>query len=281
MYPNNSSANVSLYIAPKAILGQQKAEYAAPSVEKINNLPLIEHVNAGYWFPGKYLGKPLNTNESQSFGAVAVGVDLFRNLRLPLRIEVELSTNADNKVKGEGVRHWHGANNLSVFIEARAMSYTTNTAFVNMFVDWHNGTSFTPYFGGGLGLVKILARADIDAWFEDQLSDGTINFGSAYDLKPIGFYEFKKESTQLAWHLDLGLAYAITDKVSVDLSYRYLDLGPSLKIRENKDQKRLSYTVTRQVYTYNVDYTRIVTGPEELIFEPTHQVVLGFRYTFL
>jgi opacity protein-like surface antigen len=89
----------------------------------------------------------------------------------------------------------------------------------------------------------------------------------------IGTKEFTDEATQLAWHLDLGLAYKITNKVAIDLSYRYLDLGSSLKLDNN--------TYTERGLLPKSAFTSLASGPNEIIFKPTHQVVLGFRYTFI
>lgn len=71
---------------------------------------------------------------------------------------------------------------------------------------WH---CVTPYVGGGVGFasIDVIGLKDVNV----------PNLGVA----------FAKDHTEtnFAWALYAGLAYDVTPGVTIDLSYRYLDLG--------------------------------------------------------
>lgn len=147
-----------------------------------------------------------------------------------------------------------------------------NTAFLNVFADWHNDTKFTPYVGGGIGLAFVDSRVDLK--FGSQISTEDINGNQFGGGGNSGTYEFNEKKKILAWHLDAGIAYELTENFSVDLSYRYQDYGKSVKL---SDKTVLS------IGGFDPDDAPVlyyVNGPKELKFDPVHQVVFGFRYTF-
>jgi len=80
----------------------------------------------------------------------------------------------------------------------------TYTGFINAFWDitYFNGTGFTPYVGAGAGIAHH--RFD------------NVNL-------PAGAR--KGNSTDLAYNLTAGVSYDLTQKVKMDLAYRYVDLG--------------------------------------------------------
>jgi len=84
---------------------------------------------------------------------------------------------------------------------------------VNAYYDFHNDSSFTPYFGGGLGLAFINTDADF----------GVTNSATPADtwVKSIG----SQTETNFAWNLGAGVGYAINDMFTVDLGYRFTSLG--------------------------------------------------------
>lgn len=143
-----------------------------------------------------------------------------------------------------------------------------HTAFVNAYLDWHNSSAFTPYVGGGLGAAFLKGRATATFY-------GTHSFiDTSNPSKPVasqggnGRFNYEKRKTQFAWHLDLGFSYDLTEKMALDLSYRYLDIGDHLKVAKEPFINKRPYSEC------------IFTGPSEIKFEPTHQVVLGVRYSF-
>jgi opacity protein-like surface antigen len=149
-----------------------------------------------------------------------------------------------------------------------------STAFVNVYFDWHNSSSFTPFVGGGLGAAFLEGRATAGT----RVLFTIVDTNGFYTFEPVIGYEFdttdfKTKKTQFAWHIDLGLSYDMTEKVTIDLSYRYLDIGAPLKAGEPKFR-----TVRDSGQYYNLDAT--FNPPSEIVFEATHQAVLGVRYSF-
>ena len=72
-----------------------------------------------------------------------------------------------------------------------------NSIMLNAYYDIETGTKFTPYVGAGLGMARLkLKGADVS-----------------------------ESSNEFVWQLGLGVSYAATDNVSVDLGYRYVDNG--------------------------------------------------------
>lgn len=269
-------AEGTFYVAPKVMFGQQKADFGAPAYE-IKEAP--GPVTGGQpKFPNKYPAKALNAKDSLTFGALAFGVDLHDRFEVPLRLELEISTRADAKTRGEIITHYEDLsvppeNSGDVRIGAKSLAYTMHTAFVNVYADLHNDSAFTPYIGGGLGAAFIKGRATVNGSFS---SISMTPVGGRYSIGG-GDVDFTKRVTQFAWHLDAGLSYDLTEKMAVDLSYRYLDVGKSLKLGD-KPHLHLSYRDDGSGTGGNVD--AVMYGPSEINFDPTHQVVLGFRYSF-
>ena len=79
----------------------------------------------------------------------------------------------------------------------------------NAYVDLGTWWCLTPYVGGGVGFASI----DVIG-----LTDTNV---------PVGGFAFAKDNSQtnFAWALYAGLAYKVTPGLTIDLSYRYTDLG--------------------------------------------------------
>lgn len=77
----------------------------------------------------------------------------------------------------------------------------------NVYYDIPTGTRFSPYLGGGVGVAF------------NRLETVTYRFGAAE------FTEEGKSKTSFAWTLAAGVGFAATDNISIDLGYRYIDLG--------------------------------------------------------
>ena len=103
----------------------------------------------------------------------------------------------------------------------------TQSYMLNAYYDFDAGLGFTPYIGGGIGYTHLKAS------MAGLLSE---------------------DKTKFTWQLGAGVAYALCDHLSVDLGYRYTDMG---KIK-------IAY---KDGATYSVEPT-------------SHEVLLGLRYTF-
>ena len=99
---------------------------------------------------------------------------------------------------GRGVDNYSGSKSEWVFLG-------------NAYVDLGTWWCVTPYVGAGIGGAKVNIIG-----FRD---DGFNNFGisTAYAADASKF--------NVAWALHAGLTYKVTQSMSIDLGYRYLDMG--------------------------------------------------------
>jgi opacity protein-like surface antigen len=222
----------------------------------------------------------MSAKDTLTYGALAFGVDFHEPYGLPLRLEVEASSKAESKTSAkntgaaysrlvpDGLGGYFPENTNIVDrigITAESIYFSMHTAFVNLYLDWHNRSDFTPYIGGGLGAAFIKARAE--SQFIGRLHFPGYGGGGAI----ASHEEFSKRKTNFAWHLDAGIAYQVTDNLALDLSYRYLDPGKDLDVNE---------TVTVNYSGSFAFAETIFEGPTSVKLKATHQCVMGLRYSF-
>ncbi|MCC7250988.1 outer membrane beta-barrel protein [Hyphomicrobium sp.] len=80
----------------------------------------------------------------------------------------------------------------------------------NAYVDLGTWRGVTPYVGGGIGIGSITVMG---------YKDVNVPAGSVY------YGDKDKTTTNFAWALYAGLAFDVTPQFTVDLAYRYTDLG--------------------------------------------------------
>jgi opacity protein-like surface antigen len=83
----------------------------------------------------------------------------------------------------------------------------------NTYIDLGTWWCITPYIGGGVGAAyqRITGLTDLGV-----ISNGTVGFGlTANDSASWG----------LAWNVQAGLTYNVTNNFKIDFSWRFLDLG--------------------------------------------------------
>src|SRR3954452_22525479 len=68
----------------------------------------------------------------------------------------------------------------------------------NAYYNLHTGTAFTPYVGGGIGAAFLTISA-----------------------KPQGAADFNDSETRFAYQAIAGVSYALTERVSLGIEYRY------------------------------------------------------------
>lgn len=119
------------------------------------------------------------------------------------------------------------------------------TLLVNGYYDILSHNGFTPYVGAGIGL----ARNDSD-------DAHTVATGADYQ-------EGGDTSYDLSWMLTVGTGYKITDELSLDLAYRFIDLGDF-----------------SQSGTFSGTGAPGANGGTEMDNDYAHEIVLGVRYEF-
>ena len=122
--------------------------------------------------------------------AVSVGV----STKLPygaVRTELEYSKKADAESSYTSM-----GETFETKIESQSL-------MLNAYYDIDTGSKITPYVGGGIGFAKL------------ELNDQYWN----------DVYNKKIDDTNFAWQIGAGVAYAVSDNISIDAGYRYIDYG--------------------------------------------------------
>jgi opacity protein-like surface antigen len=92
-------------------------------------------------------------------------------------------------------------------------NFSAAVFMANAYIDLGTWWCLTPYFGGGIGGAydRITGVQDIG-----PLPPGTIGFGYTYS---------DSGNWNLAWNVQAGLTYNVSDTFKIDFSYRYLNMG--------------------------------------------------------
>lgn len=104
---------------------------------------------------------------------------------------------------------------------------TSLHALFNVYADLGTWGGFTPYVGAGVGVNWIYQKVSQN-WF---MGNG-LNYNLSW-VDPFSSMTYyanwdmarSVKTVQLAWALMGGVSYAVTPNTSIDVGYRYLDLG--------------------------------------------------------
>ncbi|WBT39896.1 outer membrane protein [Hyphomicrobium sp. DMF-1] len=80
----------------------------------------------------------------------------------------------------------------------------------NAYIDLGTWRGITPYIGGGIGIASL----DVQGFKDVNVVNSTIYLGDK-----------DKTTTNFAWALYAGISYDVTPQFTLDLGYRYTDLG--------------------------------------------------------
>ena len=164
------------------------------------------------------------------------GVRLAYGLEVPVwggafRPEIELGWNADAEKKSSDPD----------FGDKEKMKVSTYSAFLNAYYDIHTGTFVTPYIGAGIGYAHIKSKYQ----YSNEIYDDYVGY--------------KASEGNFAWNVGAGVAFALTDYLSVDVGYKFIDYGSAEK-----------------TYTYPEwgEKTKFETDVQ------AHEATIGLRLTF-
>lgn len=136
------------------------------------------------------------------------------------RVEAEVAfrrSSLDASVGGTGAR---AGDSVDVWGNRRS-----TTLMFNGYYDLYNGTFFTPYLKGGLGVSRNKVQANYVANAGSQVSLAALGLNTATRFASV--YP-ERGSTEFAWSLGFGLGTEITDRVRLDLEYQYMDVGNAI-----------------------------------------------------
>lgn len=81
-------------------------------------------------------------------------------------------------------------------------------ALASAYYDFAKSSRFTPYIGAGIGVAR------------NSMDDANITVNGVSVGRWSG-----DDKTSLAWHLSVGTAIRVAQGISLDIGYRYMDLG--------------------------------------------------------
>lgn len=126
--------------------------------------------------------------------------------------------------------------------------YSSWVGLINAYADLGTWWCITPFIGAGVGAAHIQTTG-----FQDTgLANGN----------PGSYFASGASTTNLAWAVHAGLAYRVTNNLTVELAYRYLDMG-------------------KGVHGYGASYDGTNAGPSSFEYRDltSQDVKIGLRWT--
>jgi opacity protein-like surface antigen len=98
--------------------------------------------------------------------------------------------------------------------------YTSWVGLANIYADLGTWWCITPFVGAGVGAAHITTTG---------LQDSGLVFAPGFgSINPSSFFANGASTTNFAWAVHAGLAYKVTNNFTVELAYRYLDMGTAV-----------------------------------------------------
>ncbi|CRG52589.1 outer membrane protein [Yersinia wautersii] len=156
--------------------------------------------------------------DSNFAGSLAAGYDFHSQFNAPVRVELEYT--------GYGKAH---SNNSLTYNQApwgypdfegkteNSLEVQLQTVLMKAYWDMRNSTPFTPWVSAGIGVSHLSLdhhTVNTDTQISTGIVDGSVRSGN-----------HSGSTTNFAWTVGAGINWAVTDSVSMDLSYRYVDAG--------------------------------------------------------
>lgn len=98
--------------------------------------------------------------------------------------------------------------------------YTSWVGLANVYADLGTWWCLTPFVGAGVGAAHIQTTGLQNSGV--AFAPGLGSFGSS------SYFANGASTTNLAWALYAGVAYKVTNNFTVELAYRYLDMGTAV-----------------------------------------------------
>jgi opacity protein-like surface antigen len=174
-------------------------------------------------------------------GALDIGVGAGYKFNDYLRSDVVFDYETPAKFKGS-IWCQSLACGSGGYLDGERVKIEAYSALANVYADLGNFHGVIPYIGGGIG-ASYLRTSDVEGAAKDA------NTGK--NPEGAGKWNF-------AWALMAGVEYPISDSLSLDLGYRYLNLGDA----------KSGYVTDGQGVSTRMDYKDITA----------HEVRVGLRY---
>jgi len=143
----------------------------------------------------KGIGLTLESDEGLAFGA-AIGQEFTGNIRLEAEIAYQENDLDKAKVSVLGL----GSADLEITGDTSSLAL-----LLNGYYDFKNESAFTPFICGGVGMAKVDVSGitvTVPGWWSGPVTTSD-------------------DDTVFAYQIGAGLGYAVNEKVSLDVKYRY------------------------------------------------------------
>ena len=228
-------ASVAGALAFFATVAQVTVANAAdmPGLPPIYPPPIEEYVVSGWYLRGdigmtnqkfKGLHQRLYDVPGTTVEAVGMGWDSSMFFGLGVGYKFNDWFRADLTGEYRGKANFHGSDNVTFTDNSGTTRGVDNYSgsksewlfLANAYVDLGTWWCVTPYLGAGIGGAKI----NIIGFRDDGF-----NYSPAGVLNNSTTYAADASKFNFAWALHAGLTYKVTQSMSIDLGYRYLDMG--------------------------------------------------------
>ena len=186
------------------------------------------------------------TNQNEDLGTgSAFGFSVGKYLTNSFRLELEA-------IKRTGYEY--DVNSLLFPASANKAKIETHALFINGFYDFQpfsiSNTPITPYLGGGVGISRNKIGTIVE--HEDGPPNGMTTDGDTIN--------------QFAYKLSAGTLVSLTEQLSLDVNYQYVNLGAFKGSTEVYDEEERE----------EEDYQRGTNGGDI----KTQELMVGLQYTF-
>jgi opacity protein-like surface antigen len=191
-------------------------------------MPQVEEFSASGWYlrgdigmtnqQFKGLHQRLYDVPGTTVEAVGMGWDSSMMAGLGIGYKFNDWFRADFTGEYRGKATFHGSDNVTftggVGVDNYSGSKSEWVFMANAYVDLGTWWCLTPYVGAGLGManIKIHGFRDDGFTYTPGLSNSTA-------------YAADANKWNFAWSLQAGVSYKVTPSMSIDLGYRYIDMG--------------------------------------------------------
>jgi opacity protein-like surface antigen len=186
-----------------------KDTYAPPPPQRTwylkGTIGMHNHEVGGLWTEGYDDGNfTLHHKDMKTapFFGVGIGVDHGRWLRFDVTGEYRGKWVFLAQDSYADIGFGAGANEYTADIESWL-------GLVNAYVDLGQWCGVTPYVGGGIGMASV----------------SVLGLRDTNPVRSTTYYGADHTEYNFAWALYAGMSYDVTDRVTLDFAYRYLDLG--------------------------------------------------------
>jgi opacity protein-like surface antigen len=163
--------------------------------------------NAGFGWPPSWMIVQKDMQDTNIFGG-GIGYEINNFLRVD--VTGEYRTKAAFKVTGSYTDFCGGGGTC---FDINSGNYSAAVTMANIYVDLGTWWCLTPYIGAGVGGAFNTVSGVQD---NGLISDGSQGFG---------YTNSDNSAWSLAWNVQAGLTYNVSNSFKVDFSWRYLGLG--------------------------------------------------------